>query len=98
MKIKGVTGAEYEEWKPPKDYENVLERQNKSLQDTVVHLTALIHTFGFCRPEMQLARMELGEATERYVLNKSYDEKNYGAIAKHVLAEMRAKGEMPDEN
>jgi hypothetical protein len=103
MKIKGVTGAEYEEWKPPEQGHYLmdlqgLERENKSLKETVVHLTTLIQTFGFCRPETQLARMELGEATERYVLNKSYDEKNLGVLAKNLLKEMREKGELPDEN
>jgi hypothetical protein len=113
MKIKGVTGAEYEEWKPPEqghylmDLQGLeremmdlqgLERENKSLKETVVHLTTLIQTFGLCRPETQLARMELGEATERYVLNKSYDEKNLGVLAKNLLKEMREKGELPDED
>jgi hypothetical protein len=106
MRIKGVSGREYEEWKTPQELQMLqtamnsqeLERQNKSLKDTVAHLTTLIHTFGFCRPETQLARMELGEATERYVLNKNYDEKNLGVIARNLLKEMREKGELPDEN
>jgi hypothetical protein len=42
--------------------------------------------------------MELGEASMRYVSEKNYDEKNLGAIAKHVLQEMREKGELPDED
>jgi hypothetical protein len=97
MKIKGVTGAEYEEWKPPEQGHYLmdlqgLERENKSLKETVVHLTTLIQTFGLCRPETQLARMELGEATERY------DEKNLGVIARNLVKEMRANGELPDEN
>ena len=103
MKIKGASGREYEEWKPPEQGHYLmdlqgLERENKSLKETVVHLTTLIQTFGLCRPETQLARMELGEATERYVMNKSYDEKNLGVLAKNLLKEMRANGELPDEN
>jgi hypothetical protein len=103
MKIKGVTGAEYEEWKSPEQSRQVmvsqeLKRQNEALKETVVHLTTLIQTFGFCRPETQLARMELGEATERYVMNKSYDEKNLGMIAKNLIKEMRANRELPDED
>ena len=103
MKIKGASGREYEEWKPPEQGHHLmdlqeLERQNKYLKETVVHLTTLIQTFGLCRPETQLARMELGEATERYVMNKSYDEKNLGVIARNLVKEMRANGELPDEN
>ena len=103
MKIKGVTGAEYEEWKPPEQGHYLmdlqgLERENKSLKETVVHLTTLIQTFGFCRPETQLARMELGEATERYVMNKSYDEKNLGMIANNLIKEMSANMELTDED
>lgn len=106
--IKGASGREYEEWKPTANKETPrnmgvvnsqeLERQNMAQQQTIVHLTNLINAFGFCRPETQLARMELFEASERYVLNRSYDDKNFGAIAKHLLKEMRAKGELPDEN
>lgn len=113
MKIKGASGREYvdlrEEIKHLLEGKEVdgmmdsiamsgLKRENKSLKETVVHLTTLIQTFGLCRPETQLARMELGEATERYVMNKSYDEKNLGVLAKNLLEEMRANGELPDEN
>jgi hypothetical protein len=113
MKIKGVSGRQYvdlqEEILHLLDGQEItglvntvgtseLQGNIQQLKFVVRHLTSLIQTFGLCRPEMQLARMELGEATERYLEDKGYDEKNYGAIAKDVLAEMRAKGEMPDEN
>jgi len=140
MKIKGASGREYEEWKPPEESQVLseeaeerlsaaeldrdvqlkrwgqtlmntavelkelqeknqeLREQNFSLKKTLTHLTTLIQTFGLCRPETQLARMELGEATERYVMDKSYDEKNLGVIAKNLLKEMREKGELPDED
>lgn len=113
MKIKGASGREYvdlrEEIKHLLEGKEVdgmmdsiatsgLKRENGALKETVVHLTTLIQTFGLCRPETQLARMELGEATERYVMNKSYDEKNLGVLAKNLLEEMRANGELPDEN
>jgi len=75
-----------------------LNRDVDQIKKTVTHLTALIHHYGLCRPETQLARMELGEASMRYVSEKNYDEKNLGAIAKHVLQEMREKGELPDED
>ena len=113
MKIKGASGREYVDLREEinhlldgKEIDGMmgsiatsdLKRENKSLKETVVHLTTLIQTFGLCRPETQLARMELGEATERYVMNKSYDEKNLGVIAKNLLKEMREKGELPDED
>ena len=113
MKIKGVTGktyvdlnAEIRHYLEGKDMEEFQDTINHSqlksnieqLKKTVTHLTALIHHYGLCRPETQLARMELGEASMRYVSEKNYDEKNLGAIAKHVLQEMREKGELPDED
>lgn len=113
MKIKGVTGRTYVDLQQEINHLLVtneieemgntittskLNRDVDQLKKTVTHLTALIHHYGLCRPETQLARMELGEASMRYVSEKNYDEKNLGAIAKHVLQEMREKGELPDED
>jgi hypothetical protein len=113
MKIKGVTGRTYVDLQQEINHlletnemeemgntitTSRLNRAVDQLKQTVTHLRALIHHYGLCRPETQLARMELGEASMRYVSEKNYDEKNLGAIAKHVLQEMREKGELPDED
>ena len=116
MKIKGVTGREYEAWDPErakavnepskaKEVQDLLEglaskvyeleRERKRFQQALAHITSLVTEYGLCRPEIQLARMDLPEATERYADNRNWDEKNMGVIAKSVLAEMREKGELP---
>jgi hypothetical protein len=43
---------------------------------------------------MQLARMELEEANDKWAQDKNVDDKNLGAIVKFVLAELRKKGEL----
>lgn len=110
MKVKGVTGKTYVdlsaeirhylEGKELEEFQDTinhskLKEENKRLQTALSHLTSLITEYGLCRPETQLARMELPEATARYAENRNYDEKNMGVIAKNLIAEMRLKGELP---
>jgi DNA-binding ferritin-like protein len=110
MKIKGVTGKTYVdlsaeirhylEGKELEEFQDTinhskLKEENKRLQDALSHITSLITEYGLCRPETQLARMELSEATVRYVENRNWDDKNMGVIAKRLISEMREKGELP---
>lgn len=73
---------------------SMLETEVKYKEKTINHFLDLIRTYGFCRPEMQLARMELEEANGKWAQDKNVDDKNLGAIAKFVVAEMRKKGEL----
>ena len=73
---------------------SMLETEVKYKEKTINHFLDLIRTYGFCRPEMQLARMELEEANDKWAQDKNVDDKNLGAIAKVVVAEMRNKGEI----
>ena len=61
---------------------------------TVKHLLDLIETFGFCKPEMQLGRMDLREAQDVWMEGRGVDEKNLGAFAKSVLRDMMKLGEL----
>jgi hypothetical protein len=73
---------------------SMLETEVKYKEKTINHFLDLIRTYGFCRPEMQLARMELEEANGKWAQDKNVDDKNLGAIAKFVVAEMIKKGEL----
>ena len=73
---------------------SMLETEVRHKKNTIDYFLDLIRTYGFCRPEMQLARMELEEANDRWAQDKNVDDKNLGAIAKFVVAEMRKKGEI----
>jgi hypothetical protein len=73
---------------------SMLKTEVKYKEQTINHFLDLIRTYGFCRPEMQLARMELEEANDKWAQDKNVDDKNLGAVAKFVLAEMRKKGEL----
>jgi hypothetical protein len=73
---------------------SMLEIEVKYKEKTINHFLGLIRTYGFCRPEMQLARMGLEEANDKWAQDKNVDDKNLGAIAKFVVAEMRKKGEL----
>jgi len=72
----------------------MLETEVRHKRNTIDYFLDLIRTYGFCRPEMQLARMELEEANDKWAQDKNVDDKNLGAIAKFVVAEMRKKGEL----
>ena len=73
---------------------SMLETEVKYKEKTIDYFLDLIRTYGFCRPEMQLARMELEEANDKWAQDKNVDDKNLGAIAKFVVAEMIKKGEL----
>jgi len=73
---------------------SMLETEVRHKRNTIDYFLDLIKTYGFCRPEMQLARMELEEANDKWAQDKNVDDKNLGAIAKFVVAEMRKKGEL----
>jgi hypothetical protein len=73
---------------------SMLEIEVKYKEKTINHFLGLIRTYVFCRPEMQLARMGLEEANDKWAQDKNVDDKNLGAIAKFVVAEMRKKGEL----
>lgn len=109
MTIRGASGKIYEEMDVTKLQTGVdktiqgvskdlmismLEIEVKYKEKTINHFLGLIRTYGFCRPEMQLARMGLEEANDKWAQDKNVDDKNLGAIAKFVVAEMRKKGEL----
>ena len=109
MTIRGASGKIYEEMDVTKLQTGVdktiqgvskdlmismLETEVRHKKNTIDYFLDLIRTYGFCRPEMQLARMELEEANDRWAQDKNVDDKNLGAIAKFVVAEMRKKGEL----
>ena len=109
MTIRGASGKVYEEMDVTKlqtgvDKSNqgvgkdlmisMLETEVRHKKNTIDYFLDLIRTYGFCRPEMQLARMELEEANDKWAQDKNVDDKNLGAIAKFVVAEMRKKGEL----
>ena len=111
MKIKGVSGKQYVDLnaeirhyldgKDMGEFEDTINHSqlrsaNQQLKQALVHITSLVNHYGLCRPEGQLMRMELNEGSMRYVSERNYDEKNLGAIAKHVLSEMREKGELKE--
>ena len=79
-----------------KDLKIAMYRKEVEYKDkTINHLMELIRTYGFCKPEMQLGRMELDEAKSRWMdSHDSYDDKNLGMLAKFVIEEMRKKGEI----
>ena len=67
-----------------------IDQRNK----TVKMLMALIEKYGFCREEMQLARMDLKEAHEKWMGEVDIDGKNLGAFSHWVLQEMKRNGEL----
>lgn len=67
-----------------------LDQRNK----TVKMLMQLIEKYGLCREEMQLARMELKEAQDRWMEEQNVDGKNLGVFAHWVLEDMRNRGEI----
>ncbi len=109
MTIRGASGKVYEEMDVTKLQTegeeraqgiskdlmiSMLEIEVKYKEKTINHFLGLIKTYGFCRPEMQLARMGLEEANDKWAQGKNVDDKNLGAIAKFVVAEMLKKGEL----
>lgn len=61
---------------------------------TVKMLLELIERYGLCREEMQLARMDLREAQDRWMEEQNVDGKNLGMFAHWVLEDMRNRGEI----
>lgn len=67
-----------------------IDQRNK----TVKMLLELIERYGLCREEMQLARMDLREAQDRWMEEQNVDGKNLGMFAHWVLEDMRNRGEL----
>lgn len=67
-----------------------IDQRNKAVK----MLMQLVERYGFCREEMQVARMDLNEAHEMWMGEVDIDGKNLGAFSHWVLQEMKRNGEL----